>query len=300
MTTSQGRLAIDAIDEAVRQVLSSCSPSQRAALVLADGQIPEMNYRPGERAFGVRLGSVSRETESAIFRVWSSVLTREAFAQLLATMSFETMVDFDSCWRRSQSRGDYWFGIVAPGEYSRDVAFVIQGHHVALALSRIGESFHLNYAFFGAVPARITSSGTTVINLLGDLRDVAERLVSTVEAGVGAYAHVPEISLGNLSGAKNVPTVTVVAAGPVADFVDGFRSRFRSEIGVTAPFVFESATIRFAGSTDASGDHYVAVTDGVSFVYEYLNRSGNSGNPNHLHAAMRPIVRENPLSREWK
>lgn len=290
MTTPDGGLNLDAIGEAVQRVISTCSPGQRAALLLADGQLPEMNYRPGARDFGVRLGSVSRDTESAIFRVLSAVLTREAFAQLLATMSFETMVDFDSSWSRSQSRGDYWFGVVAPDEYTGNVSFVIQGHHVALALSRVQGIFHLKYGFFGAVPARITSSGHTVINLLGDLRDVAERLVSSVEAVAVAYTQVPEISLGNVSGFKDAPTVRAVAAAPVIDFVDGFRSRFRPEICVTVPFRIDSATVRFAGKTDALQDHYVAVTDGVSFVYEYLNRSGSSGKPNHLHAALRPVI----------
>lgn len=256
-----------------------------------------LEYRPEPRP-GACLATLTLDGRKAAHRLLATALSDRAFAQAMAIVALEEVLDRRERGARHRHIGDYWVAVFGDPGADEPWSWRFEGHHVSVTMTALGADVSPAPVFFGANPARISYAGRTVSRPLAPEEDLGRGLLDALGTRGRAVAIVadeapadirtatrpraqPELSPLGVSAASLGPTPRALLAGLVALYLD----RLVPELAGREADRIAGGELYFAweGSASPGAPHYYRV-QGDDLLIEYDNTQDGS---NHAHTVLR-------------
>jgi hypothetical protein len=256
-----------------------------------------LEYRPRSRP-GVTLGELDPASRKNAHRLLATALSPGAYAQAMAIVALEEVLDRAEGWRRGRHSNDYAVVLFGGPDHDGPWAWRFEGHHLSLTMTLDGDAVAPTPVFLGANPARIEHAGHVVLRPLAPEEDLARELLAEMgpanrTAAIVADEPPPDIRSGPSADVPDGPAPAGVAAtslGPSARdllwrLVGVYLSRLDGELAAAEIARTRADRLHFAweGSTRPGGRHYYRIrTDGLLIEYDNQDNDGN-----HAHTVLR-------------
>jgi hypothetical protein len=286
---------------AAMELLSAMDVPQRrrAALPFTDHAARRwLEYRPRQRP-GACIADLSGAARKAAFRLLATGLSEHAYAQAMAVIALEEVLDRREGWQRGRHSGDYWvslFGFPAAGDEPWSWRF--EGHHLSVTMTLLGEQISPAPVFLGANPARVSYAGRAVSRPLAPEEDLARALLDALGPAGRSVAVVADQAPGDIrtgtspsAGAAIEPlgvAATALAPAPRAalgQLVALYLDRLTDGLAAREAARMAGGELYFAweGPVAPGTRHYYRV-QGDDLLIEYDNTSEDG---NHAHTVLR-------------
>jgi hypothetical protein len=280
--------------------LAGLTPSQYALanLPFTDSAARRwLEYRPRPRP-GVCLADVDPAHRKAAHRLLATALSPGAYAQAMAVVALEEVLDRQEGGARGRHSGDYW--VVVFGDPARDElwSWRFEGHHLSVAMTVHGDRLSPAPLFLGANPATVRHQGRLVLAPLAPEEDTARALLDALTPDLRARAITADLAPADIRSSVR-PDVrlpiepTGVAAGRLTgtarDILDQlvglYLGRLPAELAGPELARLESGDLHFAweGSTARGAGHYYRLQSAYLLI-EYDNTDNDA---NHCHTVIR-------------
>ncbi len=268
---------------------------ERMVLPFDDPRRRWLEYRPRARP-GLTLGELPADARKNAHRLLATALSAPAYAQAMAIVALEEVLDRAEGWRRGRHSNDYavvLFGDADEGPW----AWRFEGHHLSLTMTLDGDVVAPTPVFLGANPARVEHAGHVVSRPLAPEEDIARELLAEMgavnrSAAIVADEPPPDIRSGPRADVDAGPPAGVAATslGPAARtllerLVGVYLSRLHGDLAAAQAARLAADRLHFAweGSTRPGGRHYYRV-QGADLLIEYDNQDDDG---NHAHTVLR-------------
>ncbi|BCB91533.1 DUF3500 domain-containing protein [Phytohabitans suffuscus] len=288
------------MSEAAGALLAALGGEQRslASRPFADDAARRwIEYRPRARP-GVCLADLDRTARKAAHRLLATALSPPAYAQAMAIVALEEVLDRREGWARGRHSGDYWVAVF--GEPGRDGpwGWRFEGHHISVTMTVAGGVVSPAPIFLGANPHRVGYAGGTVLRPLAAEEDLARALLEAMSGADRRAAVVADLAPADIhtatrpfAGAPIEPRgVAASRLGPGARaaldrLVTLYLDRLPAELAGREYARIASGEQWFAweGPTSPGGRHYYRV-QGEDLLIEYDNTTDDG---NHSHTVLR-------------
>jgi hypothetical protein len=270
---------------------------ERVALPFSDGRRRWLEYRPRPRA-GVTLGELDPAGRKNAHRLLATALSPPAYAQAMAIVALEEVLDRAENWRRGRHSNDYAVVMFAEPTGDGPWAWRFEGHHLSLTMTLSGDTVAPTPVFLGANPARVDHGGQAVLRPLAPEEDLARALLDEMgpanrATAITASEPPPDIRSGPRPdvGTELAPAgVAATSLGPAARsmlqrLVALYLSRLPADLAAAETSRIDLDRLHFAweGPPEPGGRHYYRVQSG-DLLIEYDNQD-NGGN--HAHTVLR-------------
>jgi len=271
----------------------------RAAHGFDDAQRRRIEYRPRERP-GLSLGELDADARKCAHRLLATALSPHAYAQAMAILALEEVLDRAEDWRRGRHSNDY--AVVLFGDPDGDApwAWRFEGHHLSLTMTVDGSAVSPTPVFFGANPARVGFAGRDVLRPLAPEEDVARALLDAMDPAALADAVVaedppadirsgPRADLDGELAPRGVKATRLGAAARALlhELVTVYLSRLPDELAdvEAGRLTTRLDELHFAweGSLLPRSGHYYRI-QGPELLIEYDNQDNGA---NHAHTVLR-------------
>jgi Protein of unknown function (DUF3500) len=280
---------LDGLDERQRAL---------AALKFGNDQARRwIEYRPRPRP-GACLADFDVATRKAAHRLLATGLSPHAYAQAMAVVALEEVLDRREDWARGRHSNDYWVAVFGDPAGDGPWSWRFEGHHVSVTMTVHGDDVSPAPVFLGANPARVDYAGRPVMRPLAPEEDLARELLDAVgpagrgqaivsesapadiRTSVRPRAQVPIEPLG-IAGARLDPTARAMLHQLVALYL----SRLPAELAAREADRLDVRELHFAweGPTRPGQRHYYRV-QGPDLLVEYDNTTDDG---NHAHTVLR-------------
>ncbi|WP_405433054.1 DUF3500 domain-containing protein [Micromonospora sp. NBC_00617] len=281
-------------------LLAALDPATRIGAVYPftdDSARRWLEYRPRPRP-GVCLAELDIAGRKAAHRLLATALSPSAYAQAMAIIALEEVLDRAEGWRRGRHSGDYWIAVF--GDPARDDrwAWRLEGHHLSVTMTVVDDQVSPAPIFFGANPAAVRYAGHAVSRPLGVEEDLARALLDALgPAGRAAAIIADEAPTDIISATRARVDGPLEPLGVPADrlgptgralldqVVALYLDRLPPELAVQEAARVEGGQLHFAwaGPTRPGQRHYYRV-QGDDLLIEYDNTSDDG---NHAHTVLR-------------
>ncbi|WP_208760840.1 DUF3500 domain-containing protein [Micromonospora orduensis] len=256
-----------------------------------------LEYRPRPRP-GVSLAELDVVGRKAAHRLLATALSPSAYAQAMAIIALEEVLDRAEGWRRGRHSGDYWVAVF--GDPARDDrwSWRLEGHHLSVTMTVVDDQVSPAPIFFGANPAAVRYAGRPVSRPLGVEEDLARALLDALDpagrsaaiiadeapadiiSATRAHVDTPLEPLGVPAGRLG-PTGRALLDQVVALYLD----RLPPELAVREARRLDDGELHFAwaGPTRPGQRHYYRI-QGDDLLIEYDNTTEDG---NHAHTVLR-------------
>jgi hypothetical protein len=256
-----------------------------------------LEYRPRSRP-GVTLGDLDPAGRKNAHRLLATALSAPAYAQAMAIVALEEVLDRAEGWQRGRHSNDYAVVLFGSPVGDGPWAWRFEGHHLSLTMTLDGDLVSPTPVFLGANPARVEHAGHVVLRPLAPEEDLARALLAEMGPAGRAAAIVadeppPDIRSGPRADVDTGAPPAGVAAtdlGPAARTLLGrlvgvYLSRLDGELAAAELARVDVGRLHFAweGSTRPGGRHYYRI-QAPDLLIEYDNQD-NDGN--HAHTVLR-------------
>lgn len=262
-------------------------------------------YWPSARK-GLPLGEMGARQQTAAFRLLASGLSLTAYAKATAIVALERVLDELEGRRLDGVRDPALYHVTVFGDPAGDAwGWRLDGHHVCLHYTVVGDEVACAPLFLGANPAEVRREGRVVSRPLGEEEDAARALLKGLEGDRRRRAVVDSSApddiltrnrpeLGELPPA-GLPAAEMGAAERrlVEELVAVYVERMPPatagrELDRVAAAGWERVVFAWAGSAEPGGRHYYRLL-GPTFLIEYDNTQNDA---NHIHAVWRDRERD--------
>lgn len=273
--------------------LDSLEPEQRAVATAPFdvGDHKEWTYLPGDRP-GAELRYLSAEQKALALELMDTACSAEGAQTAREVMDLEVVL------RRPAER--YWVRILGTPGDSAPWGWRINGHHLAVHVTIVGDALAITPHFFGANPATVPDTGHRT---LAAEEDIARELLTSLDDKQRGIAVVQEVAPNDILTRRDpVADPSLVPEGLAYAQMHGsqrdllqrlvkhYFGRVRSEAAAVS---WQEAVdggldvVRFAwaGPAEPGRGHYYAVT-APTFLLEYDKTQDNA---NHIHAVWRDL-----------
>ncbi|MEU4381408.1 DUF3500 domain-containing protein [Micromonospora echinofusca] len=256
-----------------------------------------IEYRPRPRP-GVCLADLDRAGRKAAHRLLATALSPPAYAQAMAIVALEEVLDRAEGWRRGRHSGDYWVAVF--GDPARDDAWAwrLEGHHLSVNMTVVADQVSPAPIFLGANPATVRHAGHPVSRPLGVEEDLARALLDAMGPAGRAAAIVADEAPGDIISATRsrvdgpleplgVPADRLGPTGRALldQLVALYLDRLPPELAIREARRLDPGRLHFAwaGPTVPGRRHYYRV-QGDDLLIEYDNTTDDG---NHAHTVLR-------------
>ncbi|MEW2382334.1 DUF3500 domain-containing protein [Micromonospora sp. NPDC047707] len=256
-----------------------------------------LEYRPRPRP-GVCLADLDRTARKAAHRLLATALSPPAYAQAMAIIALEEVLDRAEGWRRGRHSDDYWVAVF--GDPARDDAWAwrVEGHHLSVSMTVVDDQVSPAPVFFGANPAAVRWAGHPVSRPLGPEEDLGRALLDAIgPAGRAAAIVADEAPADIVSATRPRVDAPVGPLGVPADrlgptgralldqLVALYLDRLPPELAIREARRLAGTPLHFAwaGPTRPGQRHYYRV-QGDDLLIEYDNTTDDG---NHAHTVLR-------------
>ncbi|HEY3008334.1 MAG TPA: DUF3500 domain-containing protein [Micromonosporaceae bacterium] len=256
-----------------------------------------IEYRPRPRP-GVPLADLDGAARKAAHRLLATGLSPHAYAQAMAVVALEEVLDRREGWARGRHSEDYW--VVVFGDPAGDAPWTwrFEGHHLSVTMTVVGDEVSPTPVFLGANPARVSYAGRPVLRPLAPEEDLARDLLEAmgsagrqqaivddqapadIRSSVLPYAPV-RLEPPGVAGAALTPTARVVLDQLLALYLD----RLPAALAAAESNRIDRGALHFAwaGSVVPGRRHYYRL-QAPDLLVEYDNTSDDG---NHAHTVLR-------------
>ncbi|MEH0973107.1 DUF3500 domain-containing protein [Micromonospora sp. CPCC 205546] len=256
-----------------------------------------LEYRPRPRP-GVCLADLDRAGRKAAHRLLATALSPPAYAQAMAIVALEEVLDRAEGWRRGRHSGDYWVAVF--GDPARDDAWAwrLEGHHLSVSMTVVADQVSPAPIFLGANPATVRYAGRPVSRPLAVEEDLARALLDAMGPAGRSAAIVADEAPGDIISATRprvdgpleplgVPADRLGPTGRAMldQLVALYLDRLPPELAIREARRLDSGRLHFAwaGPTEPGRRHYYRV-QGDDLLIEYDNTTDDG---NHAHTVLR-------------
>jgi hypothetical protein len=274
---------------AARELLSRVP---EAKLPFDDGTRRWLEYRPRQRP-GVSFTTLDPDARKAAHRLLATALQPHAYAQAMAIVALEEVLDRAEGWGRARHSNDYW--VVVYGDPADDRwTWRLEGHHLSVTMTLDGDTVAPSPVFFGANPHAVRHAGRTVLSPLATEEALARELLDAMGTGGRAEAIVADrppddIYSGQSPSADAEPGPAGVAASTLnrtaRALLDQLVALYLARVPEDVAPPLDTGDLAFAweGSTLPGHGHYYRIT-ASDLLIEYDNIQNNA---NHAHTVLR-------------
>jgi hypothetical protein len=168
--------------EAASALLAQLDDQQHAlaALPFADEAARRwLEYRPEPRP-GACLAVLSPDARKAAHRLLATALSDRAFAQAMAIVALEEVLDRREKGALARHIGGYWVSVFGDPAAADAWSWRFEGHHVSVSMTVHGDAVSPTPVFLGANPARVSAGGRTVSRPLAPEEDLGRALLDAL------------------------------------------------------------------------------------------------------------------------
>ncbi|MEV6376765.1 DUF3500 domain-containing protein [Micromonospora musae] len=256
-----------------------------------------LEYRPRPRP-GVCLDDLDRAGRKAAHRLLATALSPAAYAQAMAIVALEEVLDRAEGWRLGRHSGDYWVAIFGDPERDDRWAWRIEGHHLSVSMTVVDGQVSPAPIFFGANPAAVRHAGHPVSRPLGVEEDLARALLEAMGPAARDAAIIADRAPDDIISATRprvdgpleplgVPADRLGPTGRalLEQLLAVYLDRLPPELAVREARRLDGRELHFAwaGPTGTGQRHYYRV-QGDDLLIEYDNTSDDG---NHAHTVLR-------------
>jgi hypothetical protein len=267
------------------------------ALPFAHAARRQFTYLPRPRP-GVCLADLDRAARKAAYRLLATALSPTAYAQAVAVMALEEVLDRREGWRRGRHSNDYWVAVF--GDPARDKlwAWRWEGHHLSVTMTVVDEEVFATPLFFGAHPACVGVAGRPVLRPLGPEEDLARALLDGMGPAGRARAIIADVAPPDIRSSTHAQVAEhFVPPGVNAAQLDGtsralldqlvtlYFGRLPDELASREADRVRGGQLHFAweGPVQPGPGHYYRI-QGPDLLIEYDNTAHGA---NHAHCVLR-------------
>ncbi|MFJ6198966.1 DUF3500 domain-containing protein [Micromonospora sp. NPDC092111] len=256
-----------------------------------------LEYRPRPRP-GVCLADLDRAGRKAAHRLLATALSPTAYAQAMAVVALEEVLDRAEGWRRGRHSGDYWVALYGDPTHDDRWAWRIEGHHLSVSMTVVDDLVSPAPVFLGANPAAVRHAGRPVSRPLGVEEDLARELLAAIGPAGRAAAVVADEAPADIISATR-PSVDAPLTplgvprrrlGPTGralldQLVALYLDRLPAELAAREADRLAGGDPHFAwaGPAHPGTRHYYRV-QGDDLLIEYDNTTDDG---NHAHTVLR-------------
>ena len=252
-----------------------------------------VEYRPRPRP-GVCVGELAVPVRKLAHRLLATGLSDHAYAQAMAIVTLEEVLDRREGWERHRHSGDYWVAVFGDPAGDEPWSWRFEGHHLSVTMTVAADDVSPSPVFLGANPACVRYAGHPVLRPLAAEEDLARALLDTVGPAAVVSDHAPaDIRTGTRPRAQDVVEplgVARSALGPGAralldQLVALYLDRLPPELAAREHARVSGGELHFAweGRTSPGQRHYYRV-QGDDLLIEYDNTTDDG---NHAHTVLR-------------
>jgi len=256
-----------------------------------------LEYRPRSRP-GACIAELSGAARKAAHRLLATGLGDHAYAQAMAIIALEEVLDRREGWQRGRHSGDYWVAIFGDPAGDEPWSWRFEGHHLSVTMTVAGDEVSPAPVFLGANPARVSYSGQAVSRPLAPEEDLARALLDALGPAGRASAVVSDQAPGDIRtgtrprAGEGIEPLGVAAAGlgPTARAVLGqlvalYLGRLPAGLAAREAAAVAAGELHFAweGPTTPGLRHYYRV-QGDDLLIEYDSTADDG---NHAHTVLR-------------
>jgi hypothetical protein len=280
-------------------LLATLDPQQRplAARRFSDDAARRwLEYRPRRRP-GASIGQMGKAARKAAHRLLSTGLSEHAYAQAMAIISLEEVLDRREHWRRGRHSNDYWVSVFGNPAADAPWSWRFEGHHLSVTMTVVGDQISPAPVFFGANPACVSYHGRPVSRPLAPEEDLAQALLAAMTLAERDLAVVSERAPGDIrtgtsprarEGLQPLGVASSqLGSGPRAmlgELVTAYLDRLPAEPAAREADRLAGAELHFAweGPLTPGARHYYRV-QGDDLLIEY----DTTDDGNHAHTVLR-------------
>ena len=255
-----------------------------------------LEYRPHRRP-GACVAELSVPARKAAHRLLSTALSDHAYAQAMAIIALEEVLDRREQWRRGRHSNDYWVSVFGDPAGGAPWSWRFEGHHLSVTMTVAGDQVSPAPVFLGANPARVSYAGRPVSRPLGPEEDLARALLDAMGSAGRAAAVVAGQAPGDIrtgtspAASQSIAPLGVASSrlGPAARAVLGelvalYLGRLPAELAARHAALSGTAELHFAweGPVLPGTRHYYRV-QGDDLLIEY----DTTADGNHAHTVLR-------------
>jgi len=281
--------------EAVKEFLAALDADQTAlaALPFEDGAARRwVEYRPHPRP-GASLSGFDPRARKAAHRLLATGLSEHAYAQAMAIIALEEVLDRREGWRRGRHSNDYWVTVFGDPAADEPWSWRFEGHHISVTMTIVDGQVSPAPVFLGANPHRVKYGERAVLQPLSLEEELARALLAAMDPSSRDEAIVADqapydIRSGTSPSSSLIEPLGVhsgrlkgEARGILEELVRLYIDRLPPELA--AAFAVEHVHIAWEGPTLPGGRHYYRI-QGDDLLIEYDNTTEDG---NHAHTVLR-------------
>lgn len=281
-------------------LLHALDDEQRAlaALPFADEAARRwLEYRPQRRP-GACLAQLSPAARKAAHRLLATALSDRGYAQAMAVVALEEVLDRREQWQRGRHSGDYWVSVFGDPSGDEPWSWRFEGHHLSVTMTVLGDQVSPAPVFFGANPARVSYAGLAVSRPLAPEEDLARALIEALDPAGRAVAVVADeapadIRTGTTPRAQQAIQPLGISAARLGatprallqQLVALYLDRLPADLAAREAARIGAGDLHFAweGPLTPGSRHYYRV-QGADLLIEYDNTTDEG---NHAHTVLR-------------
>jgi hypothetical protein len=269
-----------------------------AARPFADGDARRwLEYRPRPRP-GACIADMDGAARKAAHRLLATGSSDHAYAQAMAVVALEEVLDRREGWKRGRHSGDYWVAVFGDPSGDEPWSWRFEGHHVSVTMTVVADEVSPAPFFLGANPARVSYAGRVLSRPLAPEEDLARDLLDALGPAGRAAAVVSDrapddIRTGTRAQAPEGIAPLGVAAGTLGPtaralldhLVALYLGRLPEQLAAREMARVRAGELHFAweGPTTPGTGHYYRV-QGDDLLLEYDNTQDDG---NHAHTVLR-------------
>lgn len=263
---------------------------------LPDPHLRWLEYRPHPRP-GVSLAELDTGARKAAHRLLATGLSPHAYAQAMAVVALEEVLDRREGWRYGRHSADFW--VVVYGD-PQDAAWAwrFEGHNLSVSMTVTGDEVHPAPVFLGANPAAVRYAGRPVLRPLAIEEDLSRQLLAAMHPAARAKAVVADTAPVDIrSGPRPRAAVPITPLGVPGGDLDGtardllvalttlYLDRLPEPVAAREAARIDPRELHFAweGPTAPGERHYYRI-QGQALLVEYDNTAADA---NHVHTVLR-------------
>lgn len=256
-----------------------------------------IEYRPRRRP-GACLALLSPAARKAAHRLLATALSDRGYAQAMAIIALEEVLDRQEQWQRGRHSGDYWVSVFGNPAGDDGWSWRFEGHHLSVTMTVLGDDISPCPVFLGANPACVSYAGRAVSRPLAPEEDLARALLDALGPAGRAIAVVADqapsdIRTGTRPRAQQAiqpPGIAAGRLGPTARALLGqlvalYLDRLPAELAAREAARVAGGELHFAweGPVTPGTRHYYRV-QGEDLLIEYDNTTDDG---DHAHTVLR-------------
>ncbi len=138
-----------------------------------------LEYRPAQRP-GACIAEMSGAARKAAHRLLATGLSDHAYAQAMAAIALEEVLDRRERWLWGRHSGDYWVSVFGDPVGGDPWSWRFEGHHLSVTMTLAGGEISPAPVFLGANPACVSHAGRPVSRPLAPEEDLARALIDAL------------------------------------------------------------------------------------------------------------------------